>query len=88
MYSRGWRRWISGGMTPIAITVRLRLCLRRRKFHLSTLIISEPTPHLQLFLFATTDIFPYESLRIRPPPEPPPLTLFLAVIPSLEPKPR
>ena len=49
--------------------LRMMLCSTNPNCHLSPLLIPEPTPHLQLFLFATTDISPYESLRIRPPPE-------------------
>ena len=66
----------------------MMMCPINPNCHLSTLLIPEPTPHLQLFLFATTDIFPYESLRIQPPPEPPPFALFLVVTPSPEFKPR
>ena len=39
---------------------------------LRPLSIPEPTPHLKLFLCSTELIPPYDSLRIRPPPEPPP----------------
>ena len=36
------------------------------------MLIPEPTPHLKLFLVTLTTIHPYESIRIRLPPEPPP----------------
>ena len=39
---------------------------------LAPLCIPEPSPHLKLFLITTESLSPYESLRIRPPPEPPP----------------
>ena len=40
--------------------------------YITPINIPEPTPHLHLFLLASELIPPYESLRIRPPPEPPP----------------
>ena len=40
---------------------------------LRPLNIPEPTPHLKLFLCSTELIAPYDSLGIRPPPEPPPV---------------
>ena len=39
---------------------------------LNPINIPEPLPHLKLFLCSTELIAPYDSLRIRPPPEPPP----------------
>ena len=42
---------------------------------LASLCIPEPSPHLKLFLVTTESLSPYESLRIRPPPEPPPSTI-------------
>ena len=43
--------------------------------YIAPINIPEPTPHLYLFLLASELIPPYESLRIRPPPEPPPQAL-------------
>ena len=40
--------------------------------HLEPILIPEPYPHLQLFVVTLAPILPYESIRIRPPPEPPP----------------
>ena len=39
---------------------------------LTPFLIPHPTPHLKLFAIACKPITPYSSLRIRPPPEPPP----------------
>ena len=39
---------------------------------LAPIFIPEPAPHVKLFLTSTRIIPPYNSLRIRPPPEPPP----------------
>ena len=39
---------------------------------LTPILIPEPAPHVKLFLTSTRIIPPYNSLRIRPPPEPPP----------------
>ena len=41
------------------------------------ILIPEPSPHVKLFLISTRTIPPYNSLRIRPPPEPPPTSSIL-----------
>ena len=53
--------------------------------YITPINIPEPTPHLHLFLLASELIPPYESLRIRPPPEPPPQTLPCHSRPPLRP---
>ena len=52
--------------------VTLMHCTSPPNCELKPLLIPEPTPHLKLFLVTLTTILPYESIRIRPPPEPPP----------------
>ena len=47
-------------------------CTTNPNCELKALLIPEPTPHLKLFLVTTNTILPYESIRFRPPPEPPP----------------
>ena len=44
-------------------------------YRIAPLCIPEPSPHLKLFLVTTESLLPYISLRIRPPPEPPPSTI-------------
>ena len=55
--------------------LRMLFCSHKPNCHLSPLLIPDPIPHLKLFLLTSTDVPPYESLRIRPPPEPPPSSL-------------
>ena len=52
--------------------ITLMHCTTTPNCELKPLLIPEPTAHLKLFLVTTTTILPYESIRIRPPPEPPP----------------
>ena len=44
--------------------------------HLEPILILEPTPHIKLFIVTTEHVLPYSPLRIRPPPEPPPIHIL------------
>ena len=51
--------------------------------HLEPILIPEPTPHIKLFIVTTEIVLPYSPLRIRPPPEPPPIHLHPSSPPTM-----
>ena len=53
---------------------------------LTPILIPEPAPHVKLFLTSTRIIPPYNSLRIRPPPEPPPRSTILSSTEAAHPR--